>query len=186
MMIKRVELENIKSHSNFSYDLLEGTTAIIGENGAGKTSLIEAIAWVLFDHLEYKKDDFVRRGAKKGAVRVTIVSALDGREYLIERDTDTTYTVLDVEMNTRLASGKQEVSSFLRMHLGLDRNIDPKTLFKCAIGVPQGTFTGDFLRPAGERKLIFDKLLKVEEYKKASEQLIQTQRVAENKINELK
>ncbi|RMG01955.1 MAG: hypothetical protein D6735_11020, partial [Acidobacteria bacterium] len=33
---------------------------------------------------------------------------------------------------------------------------------------------------------IFDKLLKVEEYKKASEQLIQTQRVAENKINELK
>ena len=186
MMITKVELENIKSHTSSSYDLLEGTTAIIGENGAGKTSLIEAIAWVLFDHLEYKKDDFVRRGAKKGVVRVTIVSALDGREYLIERDTDTTYTVLDVEMNTKLASGKLEVSNFLRTHLGLDRSIDPKMLFKCAIGVPQGTFTSDFLRPPSERKLIFDKLLRVEEYKKASEQLIQTQRVAENKINELK
>lgn len=186
MRITKVELENIKSHTSSSYDLLEGTTAIIGENGAGKTSLIEAIAWVLFDYLEYKKDDFVRRGAKKGVVRVTIVSALDGREYLIERDTDTTYTVLDVEMNTKLASGKLEVSNFLRTHLGLDRNIDPKMLFKCAIGVPQGTFTSDFLRTPSERKLIFDKLLKVEEYKKASEQLIQTQRVAENKINELK
>ena len=64
MHIKKIELENIKSHSGSTYEFERGTTAITGENGAGKTTLLEAVAWTLFDLLDYKKDDFVRRGAK--------------------------------------------------------------------------------------------------------------------------
>ena len=71
MLIKRVELENIKSHAAAAFDFERGSTAITGENGAGKTTIIEAIAWTLFDTLDYKKDDFVKRGAKKGTARVT-------------------------------------------------------------------------------------------------------------------
>ena len=69
MHITKIELEDIKSHANFTQEFQRGTTAITGENGAGKTTLIEAVAWTLFDLLDYKKDDFVRRGAKKGAVK---------------------------------------------------------------------------------------------------------------------
>jgi exonuclease SbcC len=32
-----------------------------------------------------------------------------------------------------------------------------------AVGVPQGTFTADFLQPAEQRKAVFDAILKVED-----------------------
>ena len=89
MHITKIELEDIKSHAHFAKEFTRGTTAITGENGSGKTTLIEAVAWTLFDLLDYKKDDFVRRGAKKGAVDVTFESGLDGREYRVHRDTGT-------------------------------------------------------------------------------------------------
>ena len=93
MHITRVELENIKSHTSSVFDFGRGSTAITGENGAGKTTIIEAIAWALFDTLDYKKVDFVQRGARKGSVRVSFVSSLDEREYTVYRDTGTAYYV---------------------------------------------------------------------------------------------
>ena len=87
MHVTRIELENIKSHANSEFTFERGTTAITGENGAGKTTILEAIAWALFDTLEYSKDDFLRRGAKKGSVRVTFESDLDERLYTVYRDT---------------------------------------------------------------------------------------------------
>jgi predicted ATPase len=85
MHISKIQLENIKSHVSSTFEFNRGTTAITGENGAGKTSIIEGVAWVLFDLLEYKKEDFVRRGAKKGSVTVTLESGLDEREYIVYR-----------------------------------------------------------------------------------------------------
>ena len=108
MHISRIELENIKSHESASFEFSRGTTAITGENGAGKTTIIEAIAWVLFDLLDYKKEDFVRRGAKKGWARVTFESGLDEREYVVFRDTAAGYNVTDPRLDTRIADKKEE------------------------------------------------------------------------------
>ena len=35
MHISKIELENIKSHANSTFEFTRGTTAITGENGAG-------------------------------------------------------------------------------------------------------------------------------------------------------
>ena len=176
MHISKIQLENIKSHVSSAYEFPRGTTAITGENGAGKTTIIEAIAWVLFDLLEYKKEDFVRRGAKKGSVTVTFESGLDEREYVVYRDTGAGYYVTDPRLHTRIAVKKEEVFRFLWQHLGLEPGTDLKSLFKQAIGVPQGTFTAIFLEGATERKTAFDRLLKVEEYRQAAEKLRDTSR----------
>src|ERR1041384_4277449 len=164
MHITRIELENIKSHAQFSCEFEPGTPAITGENGAGKTTLIEAVAWTLFDMLDYKKDEFVRRGEKKGVARVTFESGLDGREYVVYRDTLTGYNVYDPKINRRICDKKEEVTKFLWQHLGVEDGTDLEALFRRAIGVPQGTFTAIFLETPSERKKAFDKLLKVEEY----------------------
>ena len=183
MHISKVELENIKSHTNSTFDFSPGTTAITGENGAGKTTIIEAIAWTLFDLLEYKKEEFLRRGAQKGFVRVTFDSGLDEREYQVYRDTATGYYVFDSGLNTRIANKKEEVTRFLWQHLGLEPGTDLKALFKEAVGVPQGTLTAIFLATPTERKSTFDRLLKVEEYRQAAERLRETARFVEQKIN---
>jgi exonuclease SbcC len=176
MHITRVELENIKSHANVAFDFPRGTTAISGENGAGKTTLIESIAWTLFDVLDYKKEDFVRRGAKRGVARVTFESGLDGRLYTVYRDTGTGYNVFDPVLKTRIADKKEEVGRFLWQHLGVEPGTDLDSLYRRAIGVPQGTFTAIFLETSAERKKAFDKLLKVEEYRRSAEELLKTAR----------
>jgi exonuclease SbcC len=174
MHVTRVELENIKSyvHSEFTFE--RGTTAITGENGAGKTTILEAIAWALFDHLEYSKDDFLRRGAKKGSVRVTFESDLDERQYMVYRDTGQGYYVHDQGLGLRIAEKKKDVSDFLRVHLGIEPGTDLKALFRSAIGVPQGSFTAEFLLAPNARKASFDRLLKVEEYREGAERLRDT------------
>ncbi len=182
MHITKIELENIKSHSSSTYNFSKGTTAITGENGAGKTTIIEAIAWTLFDLLDYKKEEFVKRGEKKGIVKVTFESGLDEREYVVTRDTGAGYHVTDPRLQTRIADKKEEVFRFLWQHLGLEPGTDLKSLFKQAIGVPQGTFTAIFLEGATERKVAFDRLLKVEEYRQAAEKLRETSRYLEGQV----
>lgn len=186
MHISRIELENIKSHASAAFDLERGTTAITGPNGAGKTSLIEAIAWVMFDHLDYKKDEFVRRGEKKGWARVTFRSNIDDRDYIIYRDTGAGYHVTDPRLDKRIAEKKEEVTRFLWTHLGLEPGTDLKSLFRQAIGVPQGTFTAIFLEGATERKSTFDRLLKVEEYRQAAEKLRETVRYLDNQTADVR
>lgn len=182
MHITKIELENIKSHASAVFEFPRGTTAIIGENGAGKTSIIEAVAWVLFDLLEYKKDDFLRRGANKGSARVYFISGVDEREYVVYRDTGTGYNVMDPRLGIRLADKKEEVFRFLWQHLGLEPGTDLKSLFRQAIGVPQGTFTAIFLEGATDRKIAFDRLLKVEEYRQAAEKLRETAKYVDNAV----
>lgn len=184
MHISKIELENIKSHVRSVYNFQRGTTAITGKNGAGKTSIIEAVAWALFDLLEYKKEDFVRRGAKKGIVRITFESSVDEREYVVYRDSGAGYHVTDPRLQTRIADKKEEVFRFLWQHLGLEPGTDLRVLFRQAIGVPQGTFTAIFLEGATERKTAFDRLLKVEEYRQAAENLRDTSRFIENGLIE--
>ena len=176
MHITRIELENIKSHVASAFDFERGTTAITGENGAGKTTLIEAVAWTLFDVLDYKKEDFVRRGTKRGSVRVTFESNLDERLYTVYRDTGTGYNVYDPALKLRIADKREEVCRFLWKHLGVEPGTDLDSLFRRAIGVPQGTFTAIFLETPAERKKAFDKLLKVEEYRRGAEELLKTAR----------
>lgn len=182
MHIVEVKLENIKSHADSRFDFERGTTAIVGENGAGKTTIIEAIAWALFDLLDYKKDDFVRRGQKKGSVQVTFESSKDERRYTVYRDTGTGYSIFDPEIGMKVADKKEDVSRFLLDHLGVEAGTDLELLFRTAIGVPQGTFTAVFLEAATRRKDTFDKLLKVEEYRQGAEKLRATTRYVEDQI----
>ena len=184
LRITRVELRNIKNHAEGEWAFQPGVVAICGPNGAGKTTILEAIAWALFDHLDYKRDDFVKRGTKRGQVAVTFISNLDGREYVVTRDTGGSYHVYDPETKTRLIEQKSQVTPWLRRHLGVDAGTDLGALFKTTIGVPQGAFTYDFTLPPSNRKGVFDQILKVEEYRQASDNLRDTLRHLDNLISE--
>jgi exonuclease SbcC len=184
LRITRVELKNIKNHAEGEWAFQPGVVAICGPNGAGKTTIIEAIAWALFDHLDYKRDDFVKRGTKRGQVAVAFISDLDGREYVVTRDTGGGYHVYDPETRTRLVEQKNQVVPWLCRHLGVDAGTDLGALFKTTIGVPQGAFTYDFTLAPSNRKSVFDQILKVEEYRHASDNLRDTLRHLETLISE--
>ena len=184
LFITRVELRNIKNHADSAYTFQPGVVSICGPNGSGKTTILEAIAWALFDYLEYRREDFVRRGAKKGQVTVGFVSDLDEREYLVTRDTAGAYFVYDPVTKTRLVEQKNQVLPWLRQRLGVEAGTDLAVLFRTTIGVPQGTFTHDFMLPPANRKAIFDQILRVEEYRQAADTLRGPQRMVETRVIE--
>lgn len=175
MRIVSLQLENTKSYQNCRVSFTDGVNAIVGHNGAGKSTILEAIGFALFDSLNgYKHSDFVREGAKSASVTVGFISNLDERRYEVTRrfGTSNQYTVHDPDLGLKLCDGKTDVTDFLRKHMGVDPNADLSRLFSDAVGVPQGTFTAAFLQTPSQRKAIFDPLLQVEEYKQASDKLL--------------
>lgn len=173
MEILSVSLKNFKFHSDRAFSFQPGTNAICGENGAGKTSILEAIAWVLFDYSgAYTKDDLIRNGSNSAQVRVSFISSCDQRTYDVSRCTRSSYTIYDPQLGEKLDyTKKEDVLPWLREHLGVPAGTNLGELFRNTIGVPQGTFTVDFLKTAEERKKVFDPILKVEEYKKVFKEL---------------
>ncbi|NES95674.1 MAG: SMC family ATPase, partial [Desertifilum sp. SIO1I2] len=168
MEILSVQLENFKSHRQSYFEFEAGTNAICGENGAGKTSILEAIAWTLFNYSDYSKDDLIRKGSSQAQVVVKFISSLDGRTYQIQRCTKRGYELYDPQLKRKLDYTKvEDVTLWLRQHLGVAQNTELSKLFSDTIGIPQGTLTTDFLKKAGDRKKIFDPILKVEDYKQA-------------------
>jgi len=184
LQITRVELKNIKNHTEAEFIFQPGVIAICGPNGSGKTTILEAIAWALFDHLDYKRDDFIKRGMKKGQVAVAFISNLDEREYVVTRDTGGGYSVYDPVTKIRLVEQKNQVVPWLQSHIGVEPGTDLGALFKTTIGVPQGTFTHDFTLAPANRKGVFDQILKVDEYRNASDKLRETLRHIETRIVE--
>lgn len=176
MWITQLELKNIKSHAEADpIWFAHGVNAISGPTGAGKSTILEAIGFALFDSLPYKQTQFLREGAKRGEIVVTFVDSLDEREYQVVRSVGggTPY-VYDPEVKRRIVSGKQDVMDWLREHLGLEPGADLRALFVDSVGVPQGLLTAPFLETTKARKAKFDPLLQVHDYELTWEKLRET------------
>ena len=173
MLIRSLTLENVKSYARATVEFSPGTNAVVGPNGVGKTTILEAIGFALFDHLPYRRPDFVRASQRTARVAVDYLSDFDERAYRVVRScgANSAYTVMDLELDMKICEGKADVMQFLRLHLGIDEDTEPEDLFRNAVGVPQGSFTVSFLETPRIRKAVFDPLLKVAEYRRAWERL---------------
>jgi DNA repair protein SbcC/Rad50 len=188
MEILSVTLTNFKSHSDRHFAFQPGTNAICGENGAGKTSILEAIAWTLFNYRGgYNKDDLIRNGSGSAQARVAFISNRDGRTYEVERCTTRGYTLFDPQLNVRLDYKhiEDEIMPWLRQQFGVAPGTDLGQLFANTIGVPQGMFTADFLQSPEKRKPIFDTILKVEEYRQANQQMLALEKHGKMEVEKL-
>lgn len=174
MQILSVTLKNFKIHRDRHFTFQPGVNAICGDNGAGKTTILEAIAWVLFDYdSDYKKDELRSQNTANTRVTVSVISSRDRRTYSITRQTvrgkSDTYDIFDPQLGTKLDGihRVEDAKRWLCENLGLPPHTDIQKLFSQVIGIPQGTLTLDFLKSSTNRRLVFDPILKVETYKQA-------------------
>lgn len=86
-MIRTVELGNFLSHSETRLDFEDGVTVFVGHNGAGKSSIIDAITFALFgEHTRKSSKSLIRRGTTQAYVKVRFTSK--GKTYEATRKID--------------------------------------------------------------------------------------------------
>lgn len=86
-MITSVELRNFLSHSNTTLEFDNGVTVFVGHNGAGKSSIIDAITFALFgQHTRKSNKGLIKRGMNQAYVKVTF--NINEKQYQAERKVD--------------------------------------------------------------------------------------------------
>ena len=89
MIIKKVQLENYRSHSNTTVEFTKGVNLILGKNGRGKTSILEAISTVMFNTKDRSGREtgksYIKFGEKSSKVDIDFI-ANDGREYNLKTE----------------------------------------------------------------------------------------------------
>lgn len=86
-MISSVELGNFLSHSDTTISFDNGVTVFVGDNGAGKSSIIDAITFALFGkHTRKSNKGLIKRGETQGYTRV--IFDVGEKRYQAERKID--------------------------------------------------------------------------------------------------
>jgi DNA replication and repair protein RecF len=87
VIIERLELVDFRNYTSGTFELTSGTTAVIGDNGQGKTNLAEALAYLatLDSFRGAPPDALVRDGADVAIVRA-VVRQDDGRTSTVEAE----------------------------------------------------------------------------------------------------
>ena len=87
MIIQHLELTNFRNYAATTIDLTSGVTAVVGNNGQGKTNLVEALGYLatLKSFRGVPTEALIRTGCESAVLRATVVHA-DGREVLIETE----------------------------------------------------------------------------------------------------
>ena len=189
MIFQRLELKNFKSHEDTVLNFDKGITLIVGGNGAGKSSILEAITFALFTHSEVKTQSQLVRTNKgitgKTEMEVNLTFKTTNGVYRVERKVVRTtkpskdskknkesvksdselYEIID-SRKRKIASSVKEVNEEIKRILMMD-----STTFLSAIHVRQGQISKLIDEAPHKRKELIGQLLKLDDLKKAHENI---------------
>ena len=186
MIFTKLKLVNFKSHENTIIDFEKGISVIVGENGAGKSTILEAISFALFkQHTAKKIDDLVRNNADSMTVELEFSS--NNREYKIVRNKKSMLksSIYKKTSNdggfVHICTGDKEVANEIRQILDIDSD-----LFLNAIYIRQGEIAELVDKTSAEKKELIAKLLGIDSLEKAWKNLLPFISGYENQLAELK
>lgn len=185
MIIQNIKLENFKSHEYTEIDFNPGISIIMGENGAGKSSILEAVSFALFKEHKTKIDQLVQND--KNRMKVVLEFSSNGKHYRIirkrQRGTKSTSKLEEIINGSyhKLASGEKQVNSYVNEILEMDTD-----LFLNAVYVKQGEIADLINKKSAEKKEMIGRLLGIENLQKSWENMRHLINVYETKKAEIK
>jgi exonuclease SbcC len=126
MILKTLTLRNFRKFKNATLEFPDGVTGVIGLNGAGKSTIFEAIAWVLYGPVAARTsaDEIKRIGADNSdPCRVELEFVFEENIFRIVREMSgkSLTTTATATMNGKIAAtGAEIVTKFIQKKLGMD------------------------------------------------------------------
>ncbi len=168
--LRKLRLRNFLSHSDTELAFDRGVTVFIGRNGAGKSSILEAIYYALTGRGWRTRGNERKPLIKEGANAATVEAwfEVDGEPLYIRRTVSRRGRAeTEVRFGKEVLRSDALASKRLRELMGLDHSA-----LKMIAIVPQGGITELFVGVGGsERKSLIDRLLGLDAYEKAWEAL---------------
>jgi len=176
MKINKVYLKDYRIHVNNEFEFDNGINLILGKNGSGKSSILEAIGLALFDaDIRSSNDDSIRYGQKSSLIRVEF-EGNDGNTYLVERKIGVGASFklyLKGDTGPRL-EGKDPVLSKIKELAGIQTNA--KNIFQNVIMAYQNQIVNLFSQTPGDRAKIFNQIFDTDIYRDMFEKFLKQAR----------
>jgi exonuclease SbcC len=184
MILTNLKLENFKKYTNFEIAFESGLIGIIGKNGAGKSTIFEAILFALYGELKSKGDKEVVRNSNasfKNAVIVELDFEFDTIEYKVIREFRGKSLTANAKLykNTELiTTGAKEVTTSIVNLTKMSKDAFVHTLF-----ASQKELTSLSNSKPEERKKMIRKLLGLEKIDFVEKELIEKSRELKREIS---
>ncbi|HLD80459.1 MAG TPA: SMC family ATPase [archaeon] len=172
-MIKKVVLDNWKSHKHSVFEFGKGTNVLVGVMGSGKTSVVDAVSFALFGTfpaLRAKKlrleDVITSKPYVAGSARVQVDFDNNNQVFTAVREVDRKgkTSLSELRVNGKLVEGPmtQRVNLAIERVTGMDYD-----LFSKAVYAEQNEIDYFLKLGVGERKKKIDELLELHKYENA-------------------
>ncbi|PIM93465.1 exonuclease SbcC [Fusobacterium animalis] len=166
MIIKKVQLENYRSHSNSTVEFTKGVNLILGKNGRGKTSILEAISTVMFNTKDRSGKEtgksYIKFGEKSSKVDIDFI-ANDGREYNLKTEFFKTkpkkQTLKDMIGSEYDGDIQEKLEELCGIKKGFEETYENIVIAK------QNEFINIFKAKPKDREEIFNKIFNTQIYK---------------------
>jgi DNA repair exonuclease SbcCD ATPase subunit len=157
MRLSKIEWRNFASYGNkiqsLQFDEKSGLYLVVGENGAGKSSISDVITFGLYGKLEGKKlKDIPNRINGNAWVKITFTS--NGEEYMVERGLDPSIFNLYVNGTLYDKAGSRSVQDYLTE----DIIQIPNYVFNNTISLSINDFKSFLKMSPTDKKSIIDKI----------------------------
>uniref|UniRef100_UPI0040476EE3 AAA family ATPase n=1 Tax=Aliarcobacter sp. TaxID=2321116 RepID=UPI0040476EE3 len=183
MILTNLKLENFKKYKHFEIAFESGLIGIIGKNGAGKSTIFEAILFALYGELKNKGDKEVVRNSNasiKDVVSVELDFEFDNIEHKVIREFrgKTLSANAKLYKNTELiTTGAKEVTASIINLTKMSKDAFMHTLF-----ASQKELTSLSNSKPEDRKKMIRKLLGLEKIDFVEKELIEKSRELKREI----
>ncbi len=187
MLLKTLTLRNYRKYKNADVEFPDGVIGIIGLNGVGKTTLIEAIGWALFGHHAARttKELIKREGASANEpCSVTLEFELENEKYRVVREMTGKNLVpkASLVINGKLiTSNAEEVTGVIEDRIGMDYQS-----FFTSVFARQKELNALSSMKAAERKKLVLRMLGIERVEKSIQGIREDKRGKEKLIEGIK
>lgn len=126
MILKTLTLKNYRKFRNVLIEFPDGVTGVLGLNGVGKSTIFEALAWVLYGSVAARTsaDQIKREGAQSTEpCRIELEFIFENETYKIVREMTGKNLIASATatVNGKIAAtGAEIVSKYIQKKLGMD------------------------------------------------------------------